>query len=160
MDTYTSFLPSIGAESAPANFVLQQCKQSMDVMTDGALLGSWRLTFINHRGMPQDRIMLLTEHSILRCNVNFAAGVVNHATRLPMSEIESVVVGPITMPSDVLGKAAKLVGGRKGACIVNSPHAVRVKMKQAFVSSSNPANTRYGFQALLLGPGDKAGLRE
>ena len=71
MSHYTSFLPSIGAESAPAKFILQQCERDIDETIDGALLGSWRLAFVNHQGVPQERIMLLTEQSVLRANVNF-----------------------------------------------------------------------------------------
>ena len=106
---------SIGTLGAPSAFLLQNCERCVDQEIDGVMLGSWHLTFINHRGAQQDRIVLLNECSLLRVNVDFERCTVNHATRLPLEHIESVSVGRLKLEdsrAERLGSAWGALGER------------------------------------------------
>ena len=102
-------LPNYGSESAVAAFMQQAAERVLDE-ADGVLLGSWHLTFVNHAGHEQDRMVLLTQRTLVRVNADFGKGIVNHATKLPLDCIESVTVGPLVMKSEKARKMSTSIG--------------------------------------------------
>ena len=151
---------SIGSLGAPSAFLLQNCERCVDQEIDGVMLGSWHLTFINHRGAQQDRIVLLNERSLLRVNVDFERCTVNHATRLPLEHIESVSVGRLKLEDN--SRAERLGSVMGGSCKVAAQSdvtALRLVMSAAFVKTSEPSARRSGWLGMLI-PADKAGLSE
>ena len=85
---------SIVDEGPTHAYILQQCQHHVDEARDGVLYGSWYLLFVNAAGKSQERVVLLTQHAVFRVNLDFNKAVVNHVTRLPISDIEKVAVGP------------------------------------------------------------------
>ena len=150
---------SIGSLGAPSAFLLQNCERCIDREKDGNLLGSWLLTFINHSGAQQDRIVLLTERSLFRANVNFERGTVNHATRLPLEHVESISIGQLTLSTRSAERMGRLLGGSSKAAGKSKVTAIRVVMSSAFVEATEPSTTRSGWLGRLIPP-DKAGLSQ
>ena len=127
---------SIGSLGAPSAFLLQNCERCVDQEIDGVMLGSWHLTFINHRGAQQDRIVLLNERSLLRVNVDFERCTVNHATRLPLEHIESVSVGRLKLEDSRAERLGSVMGGSCKVAAQSDVTALRLVMSAAFVKTS------------------------
>jgi hypothetical protein len=137
-------------EGPSAAFHAQQCERLVDVATDGAVLGSWRLTFVNNRGARQDRVILLTQHCVLRINFNFATGKANHTTKLPIKDVEKVVIGPMVYQGEMAQAVAKNMTGALASQAAghDCPRAVRIVMTDAFVAESGRGT---GMLAMLSG---------
>eukprot|EP00322_Chrysochromulina_rotalis_P016714 CAMPEP_0115848278 /NCGR_PEP_ID=MMETSP0287-20121206/10838_1 /TAXON_ID=412157 /ORGANISM="Chrysochromulina rotalis, Strain UIO044" /LENGTH=222 /DNA_ID=CAMNT_0003302183 /DNA_START=10 /DNA_END=678 /DNA_ORIENTATION=- len=154
-----SSLPSLGAESAVSAFLLQSAERAVDKSTDGEVIGSWHLTFVNHAGVQQDRLVLLSERALFRVNVDFKKGCVNHSTRLPLDAIESVTAGPLALESENSQKSADAVSKHyRSSKLSTRPHAVNIVMKNEFVDATEPAGVLGSMFGRLM-PKDKAGLR-
>lgn len=81
----------------------QQAEAVLDHEVDGQLLGLWHLTFVNFIGLQQDRLVLLSERTIVRVHMNLVTGVVFHSTKFPLDDIESVTIGPLLLTSSKVG---------------------------------------------------------
>ena len=127
-------------ESCVSAFIQQECEQKcVEAALDGPVLGSWRLCFLNARGAQQDRLIILTKHSVLRVNVAFdttsSNGPVRHATRLPIKDIERIEAGPIVYDTESSRRVAAAFDGPRSS-VKETTRAVRIVMTRAFVDAS------------------------
>ena len=73
--------------------LVPRLQKEVDPALDGELVDWWILFSINHFDMRQERVLMLTERSVLRVKVNFSTWQVEKTTRLRFSEMESLTVG-------------------------------------------------------------------
>ena len=143
--------PSIADEGPTSAYLLQQCERHLDAAKDGLLLGSWRLTFVNAAGKEQERVVLLTQHAVHRVNIDFKSATVDHITRLPIADIEKVVIGPLQWEGENSQKVAHMLGGASRASHASEEHktrALRLVMSDAYADSADLGGGPLGFLSL------------
>lgn len=145
---------SFADENSVSAFLQQECERKCVEQKDGLVLGSWRLVFINGHGAQQERLILLTQHSVLRINLSFETGAIRHATRMPIQDIERVEIGPIRYKFAPARRVAAAFSGASGSALAEKTRALRVVMSDEFVDASD----RGGFSGWFTGR-DKMGVR-
>lgn len=62
---------------------------------DGPVHGVWLLTFVNHWNLEQERLVVLTDRSLLRVKYNFLQQRVEKCTRLALADVEGLTLGRV-----------------------------------------------------------------
>ncbi|KAJ1122412.1 hypothetical protein NDU88_000899 [Pleurodeles waltl] len=71
---------------------------------DGDVQSAWILTEINHWNQDQERLVLLTQNSLLLCQYDFVGLCSSQLFRVPLNFIDTIIWGPFTYPSTSLNK--------------------------------------------------------
>tara|TARA_B110001452_G_scaffold159331_1_gene132580 strand:+ start:30 stop:938 length:909 start_codon:yes stop_codon:yes gene_type:complete len=128
----------------------QRMMDACDSAIDGAFVNMWILFSINHYDLRQERVLVLTEKSVLRIKLDFYAVKVQRVTRMLLSEIESVTFGPFqyeegSMSAQVAEKGKASLAGVDAA---QGTEALKIQLKQAappsFLDKWNPIASKIG----------------
>lgn len=128
----------------------QRMMDACDSALDGAFVNMWILFSINHYDLRQERVLVLTEKSVLRIKLDFYNIKVQKVTRMLLSEIESVTFGPFqyeegSMSAQVAEKGKSSLGGVDAA---QGTEALKIQLKQeappSFVDKWNPFGSKIG----------------
>ncbi|KAG8462329.1 hypothetical protein KFE25_012149 [Diacronema lutheri] len=116
---------------------------------DGAMLGIWLLTFVNHWNFEQERLVVLTEHALLRIKYNFLAQRVEKYTRLRLAAIESITLGRVRFASQSLAEGLQALS--RGAAVARP--GVRITLRGEQLSKWdrwNPRSAKMGERTLIF----------
>ena len=98
--------PSLARRTGMHELLLQRVRAQVDPSLDGGWRGMWILFNVNHFELRQERVIVLTDRSVLRIKVNFKTYTVERSTRLPLAELESVTFGPMQLAEGSWSEAA------------------------------------------------------
>uniref|UniRef100_UPI00358E312A tumor protein p63-regulated gene 1-like protein isoform X2 n=1 Tax=Myxine glutinosa TaxID=7769 RepID=UPI00358E312A len=71
---------------------------------DGNLESVWLLLEVDHWNSERERLVLLTQHSLLVCKYDFVALACRHVRRIPLYLIEQITTGKFSFPSKSLSR--------------------------------------------------------
>lgn len=71
---------------------------------DGDVQSAWILTEVDHWNQDQERLVLLTQHSLLLCQYDFVGLCSSQLFRVPLNFIDTITWGPFAYPSTSLNK--------------------------------------------------------
>ncbi|XP_078266717.1 tumor protein p63-regulated gene 1-like protein [Rhinoraja longicauda] len=83
---------------------LTDIKAQMDPQVDGEPQSSWLLTEVDHWDQEGERIVIITERSMLICKYDFMVLSVQSCRRVPLNYIDSLVHGPLTLPQHSISR--------------------------------------------------------
>ncbi|VEN52580.1 unnamed protein product [Callosobruchus maculatus] len=112
-DAEKSLQPSFVIKENPNNFftfrdgvvdraVRESVTQFLDLETEGPILAAFLLTQINHWDTDKERLALLTAKNLLVIKYDFIALKRMGCRKIPLAEIDGVVVGNLVYPSGSL----------------------------------------------------------
>lgn len=116
---------------------------------DGAELGIWLLTFVNHWNLEQERLVVLTERALLRVKYNFLAQRVEKSTRLRLADVDSITLGRVRFASQSLAENLQTLS--RGAAVARP--GVRITLRGDEVSKWerwNPRSQKMGERRLIF----------
>uniref|UniRef100_UPI00398F8D19 tumor protein p63-regulated gene 1-like protein n=1 Tax=Pristiophorus japonicus TaxID=55135 RepID=UPI00398F8D19 len=73
-------------------------KAQINQQVDGALKSYWLLTEIDHWNNEKERIVLITDRSLLICKYDFMMLMYEHCRRVPLNYIDRICAGPFAFP--------------------------------------------------------------
>lgn len=117
---------------------------------DGAVLGVWLLTFINHWNLEQERLVVLTEHALYRVKYNFLKQLVEKSTRLRLADVETVTLGRVRFASQSLAEGLQTLS--RGAAVARPGVRIELQGDSALGRWDrwNPRSTKMGERRLIF----------
>ncbi|XP_071110027.1 tumor protein p63-regulated gene 1-like protein [Haliotis cracherodii] len=78
--------------------IQEHCRQAIKPELDGELLGCWLLTEIDHWDLEHEKIMMLTEHSLIVCKYNFITQKLLEFKRIMLHCVDTICIGDFKYP--------------------------------------------------------------
>ncbi|XP_039621805.1 tumor protein p63-regulated gene 1 protein [Polypterus senegalus] len=121
---------------------VQDVQSLSDTQKDGRVLSSWLLSEVDHWNHEKERIVLITENSLLICKYDFMMLKCEHVQRVPLNIIDRIIHGSFTFPEKSLDKREG-----KGVRI----HWDRLR-EPSFMSRWNPMSLDFPYCTLISHP--------
>ncbi|XP_059847326.1 tumor protein p63-regulated gene 1 protein [Hypanus sabinus] len=77
---------------------LADIKAQIDPQTDGSLQSSWLLTEVDHWNNEKERIVMISERSLVICKYDFVMLNFQSCRKVPLNYIDKICYGPLTFP--------------------------------------------------------------
>ncbi|KAK6176061.1 hypothetical protein SNE40_014417 [Patella caerulea] len=77
---------------------LQECRNQVKPDLDGKILGEWLLAEIDHWNMEKEKVVLLTENSVLVFKYNFITQTLYEFRRVMLHGIDTIAIGDFKYP--------------------------------------------------------------
>lgn len=144
--------PEVGSLSRREDMyvlLVPRLNKCVDATLDGELVDWWILFSVNHFDMRQERVLMITQKSVLRVKVNFSTWQVQKVTRLLFSEMESITAGKMRYESGSYAEkvASEGAGNFTQVGAVVGTIALQIKMKgepPTMMQRWNPASSHMG----------------